>query len=282
MIEEKIVIRTEMIHDDMLIDINHVLRDKMGEKSRILPGIVIRYLEKIIRQKEINDLIISGEGKTGYEFCEHVLQSLDISLSVKGEHNLPDSYNNVFVSNHPLGGPDGLALGMLLGQKYDGRIKLLVNDLLMSVKVLAPLFVPVNKTGAQSRALPKLVDNTFSSDNNILMFPAGLCSRRVKGVVKDLPWSKTFVAKSVLFKRDVVPIRFDGRNSGFFYGLANVNKAIGLRFNLAMLFLADEMFKNRGKTFNVIIGEPLSWRYFDKSKSVSGWAEHIQNMVYSL
>ncbi|HZK04025.1 MAG TPA: 1-acyl-sn-glycerol-3-phosphate acyltransferase [Bacteroidaceae bacterium] len=271
-----------MNYDEILIDINQVLRDKMGDKNVRLPSVIIKLLKRIIHQKEINDLIISGKGKRGHEFCEHVLESLDIKLSVKGEDNFPDTYTNVFVSNHPLGGPDGLALAMLLGNRYEGRIKLLVNDLLMSIKVLAPLFVPVNKTGAQSRVLPDLVNNTFCSDNNILMFPAGLCSRRIKGVIKDLPWSKTFVTKSMQFKRDIIPIRFEGANSDFFYRLANINKAIGLKFNVAMLFLADEMFKKRGETFNVTIGKPLSWRFFDNSKSASDWAKYVQNIIYSL
>jgi putative hemolysin len=146
---------------------------------------------------------------------------------------------------------------------------------------LAPLCIPINKTGKASRNFPAMVEAGFQSDNHMLMFPAGLCSRRHDGVIRDIPWKKTFISKSVEYQRDVVPIHFGGQNSSFFYRLANFSDRF-LPFNLAMLYLVDEMYKNVGKTFRVAIGKPIPWQTFDKSKSPMEWAKYVQDIVYSL
>ena len=174
------------------------------------------------------------------------------------------------------------ALGYVLGTHYEGRIKYLVNDLLMFLPGLAPLCIPINKTGKQSRQFPAMVEAGFSSDKHILMFPAGLCSRRRHGVIRDLPWNKAFITKSVQHKRDVVPIYFSGRNSNKFYTIANVCKMLGLKFNLAMLYLVDELFKNQHKTFEVHIGRPIPWQTFDRSRTPAQWAAYVQDIVYQL
>jgi putative hemolysin len=127
-----------------------------------------------------------------------------------------------------------------------------------------------------------MVEEGFNSDNNIIMFPAGLCSRKINGVIRDLPWKKTFISKSVETHRDVVPIHFSGQNSNFFYNLANVCKALGIKFNIAMLFLVDEMYKNVHKSFDVHIGKPIPWETFDKSRTPAQWAQYVQDIVYQL
>ncbi len=196
--------------------------------------------------------------------------------------NLPQDGLYTFVSNHPLGGQDGVALGYVLGKHYEGKVKYLVNDLLMNLRGLAPLCIPINKTGKQAKDFPKMVEAGFQSDDQLIMFPAGLCSRRQNGVIRDLEWKKTFVVKSIQAKRDVIPVHFGGRNSDFFYNLANVCKALGIKFNIAMLYLADEMFKNRHKTFTVTFGKPIPWQTFDKSKTPAQWAEYVKDIVYKL
>ena len=114
------------------------------------------------------------------------------------------------------------------------------------------------------------------------MFPAGICSRKRNGVVHDLEWKKTFIVKSVQTQRDIVPIHFEGENSDFFYRLANINRMLGIKFNIAMLYLSDEMFKNKNKKFTVTIGKPIPWQTFDKSRTPMQWAQHVQDIVYSL
>ena len=259
-----------------LIDIDKVLRDKAGKKADRIPRFLVSYLKHIVHQDEINVFLKSVADKTGVDFLEACMEFLDIKLEVKGIENLPSDGLCTFVSNHPLGGQDGIALGYILGKHYNGRIKYLVNDLLMNLHGLAPLCIPINKTGSQSRDFPKMVEAGFRSDSHIIMFPAGICSRRQKGVIKDLAWKKTFISKSVETQRNVIPVHFEGRNSDFFYNLANLCKFLGIKFNIAMLYLADEMFKNRHKTFKVTIGKPIPWQTFDKSRSATEWADYVR------
>lgn len=270
-------------NDLFLIDVDRILREKAPKYYNKIPKFLIRYLKKTIHQDELNGFLMNeGKGKYGVDFLKAALDFLDTKIEVIGKENLPQDRLCTFVSNHPLGGQDGLALGMILGEVYEGKVKYLVNDLLMNLEGLAPLCIPINKTGNQSRDFPKMVKAGFESDNQLIMFPAGLCSRKVKGKIQDLEWKKTFIVKSVEAKRDIVPIYFEGRNSSFFYNLANACKRFGLKVNIAMLYLVDEMFKNRHKTFTVKIGKPIPWQTFDESRSASEWAALVRNEVYKL
>jgi len=266
------------------IDIDVILKNKMGKKARWIPGPLVSWLKRIVHQDEVNAYLWDSRDKVGTEWLEECVRYLDMTLDIVGRENLPskdDGRLYTFVSNHPLGGEDGVALGAIIGRHYDSRFRYLVNDLLMNLPGLAPLCIPINKTGKQGRDFPRMVEAGFQSDNHMLMFPAGICSRRHDGVIRDIPWKKTFVAKSVEYQRDVVPIHFSGQNSDFFYRLANFSDR-HLKFNLAMLFLVDEMYKNVHKTFRVAIGKPIPWQTFDKSKTPAEWAQWVQQRVYEL
>ncbi len=267
------------------IDIDKILADKMGSKAGRVPSFARNWLRKILHQDEVNRFLWESRDKVGVDWLEECVRYLDMTLQVEGAENLPskdDGRRYTFVSNHPLGGQDGVALGAVIGRHYDGHFKYLVNDLLMNLPGLAPLCIPINKTGSQSRNFPAMVNAGFSSDYHMLMFPAGLCSRKIKGEIHDLPWTKTFVSKSIQTQRDVVPIHFSGRNSDRFYRIANICKMLKLKVNVAMLFLVDEMYKNVHKTFRVAIGKPIPWQTFDKSKTPLQWAQEVQRKVYEL
>ena len=266
------------------IDIESILRGKMGSKARLVPRFLINWLKRTIHQDQVNAYLWESRGLTGTAWLESTVKYLQMTLHIKGAENLPDKDDGrfyTFVSNHPLGGIDGVALGSIIGKHYDDRFRYLVNDLLMNLPGLAPLCIPINKTGKQGRDFPKMVEAGFQSDNHMLMFPAGLCSRRHNGIIRDIPWKKTFITKSVEYQRDVVPIHFGGQNSSFFYRLANFSDRV-LPFNMAMLYLVDEMYKNVGKTFRVAIGKPIPWQTFDKSKTPMEWAKYVQDIVYNL
>lgn len=265
-----------------LIDVDKILREKAPKYYKFIPRFIVSYLKRIVHQDEINVFLKDSKDRIGVDFLEASLDFLDTKVAVKGLDNLPKEGLFTFASNHPLGGQDGVALGYVLGKHYDGKVKYLVNDLLMNLKGLAPLCIPINKTGKQHKDFPLMVEAGFRSDDQLIMFPAGLCSRRQKGVIRDLKWSKTFIVKSVQNRRDVVPVFFEGRNSDFFYNLANLCKRLGIKFNIAMLYLADEMFKNRHKTFTVTFGKPIPWQTFDKSKNPAQWAEYVKEQVYNL
>ena len=269
---------------EQTIDIDSILKGKMGAKAKFVPRFLVNRLKRIAHQDEVNAFLWDSRDKVGVEWLEACVEYLDMTLEIEGKENLPASDDKrlyTFVSNHPLGGEDGVALGAIIGRHYDGRFRYLVNDLLMNLPGLAPLCIPINKTGHQGRNFPAMVKAGFESNNHMLMFPAGLCSRRHNGVIRDIPWSKTFVSKSFEYQRDIVPIHFSGQNSNFFYRLANFSDKC-LPFNLAMLFLVDEMYKNVHKTFRVTIGKPIPWQTFDKQKTPMEWAQFVRDKVYSL
>lgn len=267
------------------IDVDKILQSKMGDKAKRVPRFLVSWLKRRLHQDEVNAFLEKEGDIQGVPWVKDVVEHLGMKLVIEGEENLPSSEDPkryTFVSNHPLGGLDGVALGAVLGSRYEGQIKYLVNDLLMNLPGLAPLCIPINKTGKQSRQFPLMVEAGFKSENHIIMFPAGLCSRKQKGVIRDLPWNKTFITKSVETQRDIVPIHFGGRNSEKFYRIANICKFFRLKFNVAMIYLVDEMFGNRDKTFVVKIGKPIPWQTFDKSRTPLQWAQYVQDEVYKL
>ena len=267
------------------INIDKILADKMGNKAKFVPRPLISWLKRIIHQDEVNKYLWESRHLSGTDWLEECVRYLDMTLELVGEENLPakdDGRLYTFVSNHPLGGEDGVALGAIIGRHYDGKFRYLVNDLLMNLPGLAPVCIPINKTGNQSRNFPAMVEAGFKSDNHMLMFPAGICSRKRGDDIRDISWKKTFITKSVEYQRDVVPIHFGGQNSPFFYKLAIFSDKYVKKVNLAMLFLVDEMYKNVHKTFRVAIGKPIPWQTFDKSRTATQWAQYVQDIVYKL
>mgnify|MGYP001012422401 FL=1 len=266
------------------IDIKRILKDKMGSKARFVPCFLVAWLKKIIHEDEVNRFLWENRNLKGTEWLTACVQYLDMTLDIVGAENLPDKNNGklyTFVSNHPLGGQDGVSLGSIIGRHYDGKFRYLVNDLLLNLPGLKPVSIGINKTGKQSRDFPRMVEAGFNSDNHLLMFPAGLNSRRINGEIHDLSWKKTFITKSVETHRDVVPIHFSGQNSKRFYRIAKFSDRY-LPFNLAMLFLVDEMYRNVGKTFRITIGKPIPWQTFNKTKTPMEWANFVEERVYAL
>ncbi len=265
------------------IDIDQILESKLGAKKKWVPRFAVRWLKHIVHEDEVNRYLWSSRHLVGTEWLEECVRYLDMHVTIEGEENLPskdDGKLYTFVSNHPLGGQDGVCLGAIIGRHYDGRFRYLVNDLLLNLPGLRPVSIGINKTGRQSRDFPRMVEAGFQSDNHMLMFPAGLNSRKHGDVIHDLPWKKTFVAKSVEYKRDVVPIYFSGRNSDRFYRVANLCKALHSKVNFAMLFLVDEMYKNVHKDFRIVIGKPIPWQTFDKSRTAAEWVLYVEDKVY--
>ena len=272
-------------HKEKIIDIDNILQSKMGAKARYVPGFLVRWLKHIVHEDQVNAFLWEHRNQEGTEWLEECVKYLDMTINIAGKENLPDKNDGklyTFVSNHPLGGEDGVALGAIIGRHYDGRFRYLVNDLLLNLPGLRPVSIGINKTGKQSRDFPMMVEAGFQSDNHMLMFPAGLNSRKINGKIHDLPWKKTFISKSVEYHRDVVPIYFSGRNSERFYRIANWQSKLHLKVNIAMLFLVDEMYRNVHKTFTIKIGKPIPWQTFDHSRKPAEWAQWVEDKVYEL
>ncbi len=270
-----------MSEKQILVDVKTRLIEK--SKNEKPSKLLVSFLRKIAHEKDLNYFLINNPDAYGLDFLTKALDYLKVKLTVKGAENISDDGRYLFVSNHPLGGLDGLALGHYLATRYDSKVKFLANDLLMSLVPLHCLFLPVNKHGGQGRKSMETLNETFKSDEQILIYPAGMCSRLQKGKIRDLEWKKTFVVKSVEYQRDVVPVYFKARNSWFFYILSKIRKALKIKLNIEMLFLVDEMFKQKNKVFKAYIGKPIPWQTFqDKSKTPKQWAAEIKKLVYTL
>jgi len=268
------------------IDIQEILLTKAPQTAKKTPSFLLKMLSRLIHQEEINQLLKENEGATGVDFMNRLVDFFHFRIEVAGEDNLPDTgVRCLFASNHPLGGADGICLASFLGNRYNQRIKYIVNDLLYFIQPLQSIFVPVNKHGGQGRGAATLLKDAFASDDQILTFPAGLCSRKIKGRIYDLEWKKMLVVKAVEYQRDIVPVYFEAKNSGFFYWIANLRQRLKIKFNIEMLFLPHELFrvKRMKKTvFTIRFGKPVPWQTFDSSKSSQQWTDWVKQTVYDL
>jgi 1-acyl-sn-glycerol-3-phosphate acyltransferase len=263
------------------VDIKKVFQEKNPKLARLIPGFIYRYLKRIIHEDFVNDFLEKHGTKQDLDFVEASIHDFGVTIEVQGEENLPEEGKYIFVSNHPLGGFDGLVIMKVLSRHYQS-FKFLVNDILMNMKNLRGLFIPINKHGKQGYDSAKAMDATFHSDAQVLTFPAGLVSRKIKGQIVDLPWHKNFIVKAVQYQRDVIPIHMSGRNTNFFYRLANLRKFLGIKANIEMLYLADETYKHRNKHLVVKFGKPIPWQTFDKAKKPAEWAKWVKQKVYEL
>lgn len=263
------------------IDVAKVLKTRAPHTW--VPKFIVNYLKKIVHEDEFNRFFVENPDLKNMDFIEGGLKLLGATTSISGKENLPPKGGRyIFASNHPLGGLDGMATGYLIGKEYDGKVRFFSNDLLTNLHPLKDMFIPVNKFGAQSKEHAEMMHELYSSDNHLVTYPAGMCSRKVKGEIIDLEWKKNFISKSVQYQRDVIPIYFEGKNSNFFYNLANLRKFFNIKFNIEMMYLADEMFKQKGKHFTIKIGKRIPWQTFDKSKSHAEWATWVKEIVYSM
>lgn len=264
------------------IYIEKLFKSKNPGLARLIPGFIYSFLKRIICQNQINDFISKYGNRKGLDFADGILEYLDVRFEVSGTQNLPTPNGRyIFVANHPLGGPDGIMLISFLGKIYPD-LKFPVNDLLLNLKNLNNIFLPVNKHGSMSREAVEALEAAYASNCQIIMFPAGMVSRKTNEVIKDLEWQKSFVSKAIKHQRNIIPIHIQGTNSNFFYNLANFRKKIGIKANLEMLFLPKETFKKQGQTFGLKIGKPIKWDSLDKSKTPQEWAENIKEKVYKL
>lgn len=267
----------------MKIDLDAVLRSRMGSRSRLVPRFAVSWLKRLIRQDELNDMLEAIGDRRGVEAADIILNRLNITLRSDGLDGLDGSGHYIFASNHPLGGLDGIALIALLGRRYNGQIRFMVNDLLMAVKPFEDIFLPVNKFGRQSRDYATAVDRAYDDPElQMLTFPAGLCSRRQPGgSIADPEWHRTLVTRAIRHRRHIVPVFFSGQNSSRFYRAAKWRKRLGIKFNLEQALLPSEVFRNRDATFEIIIGDPVDWNTLDRSRAADETLR-IRQLVYNL
>lgn len=272
---------TEKLKDVLQIDVENIIASKNPKLLKVIPRFLIRYLKRIIHQDEVNDFLLKHHGKYGLDFSQAIIDDFRINYEVEGLEELPKDNRYLFVSNHPLGGMDGIVFLTVVGRKFE-NIKFPVNDILTHLRYLNNIFLPINKHGGHSKEAFAAIEDAYKSDAQMLMFPAGLVSRKKRGVIKDLEWKKSFIKKAIQHKRDIIPVRITGENSNFFYNLSKWRTRLGIKANLEMLYLSDELFKQKDKTLNLKFGKPIPWTTFTKEKKHEEWAAEIKEIVYKL
>jgi putative hemolysin len=263
------------------IDVEKIIADKNPKALKWTPGFLIRYIKRVLHQKEINAFLNKHRDLKNAAFCQAVIKYFDIKIDVKYLDRIPKEGKIVLAMNHPLGGMDAMILVHAL-QGHRNDLKFIVNDILMNLENLSEMFVGVNKHGKNSQSTREQIDELFQSNEAVCIFPAGLVSRKSNGEIMDLNWKKTFITYSRAYDRTVIPIYIDGGLSNFFYNLSNLRKKIGIKANIEMLYLSNELFKQRGKNIRFVIGEPIDLKEMNPSKTDHDLAQEIKETVYEL
>ncbi|PLW94413.1 MAG: glycerol acyltransferase [Marinilabiliales bacterium] len=270
-----------LVITERTIDVKEIIRSRNKRLAKLLPGFIINYLRKILHEKEVNKTIYDNREKHGLEMVDAIIDMFDANITVEGIENIENESRFLLAANHPLGGLDGIALMQAVGRVHP-NIRFPVNDFLLYLPNLKELFIPISKSGKQSIQGVKEFEKTLASDVNVLYFPSGLASRKIKGEIMDLEWKKTFIQKAKSHHRNVIPTYVSGRNSNRFYRIAKIRKFFGIKANIEMLYLSDEMFRQKDKELKIIFGKPIPYTQFDKSKKDIEWAKYVKQIVYSL
>jgi putative hemolysin len=265
-----------------LIDVEKIILDKNPRLYKRLPRFIINYLKKILWEDEVNRIIADNQGVSGIQFCKNVIREFNIDVEIIGIENAPKTGGVAFASNHPLGGFDALAFVDQFSD-YRSDIKFIVNDILMNLQPMRDIVVGVNKHGSTASESLKNIDRAFSNNEAVVIFPSGFVSRKKKGVVKDLEWKKTFVTRARKHNVPIVPVHIKGELSPFFYRLSRIREALGIKVNIEMLFLVNELFKQKNTSIKIIFGEAIQPEILDTTirKDIE-WAAFIKEVAFNL
>ena len=266
--------------ENYLVDIEKILGPKLRKK---LPRFAINFLKRRLHQDQVNEAIMGANPYHGAGFFDEALKYLNITYRTRGEEKLDKDKKYIFVCNHPLGGPEALIIGSVFHRLYGEGFQVPVTPIMANLKPLAEFFTPVNNLSSkQSRDLGERIAKMFNSDQQVVVFPAGLCARKIKGKITEMPWKKMFVTQARRYERDVVPVHMSGHNSKWYFFLCKLSKFLHLKINIGMLYLVDELFKQRGNEFVITFGDPVPYTSFDKSKTDRQWAAEMQECVKTL
>lgn len=262
------------------IDIDKILKEKAPTLKKWLPRFLLNWLKRKLHVDEINQIMHEIKDYHGIDFNNQCIEKLGAKVVSRHSHFIPKEGGIILAANHPLGGLDGMAFVKAIGEVRPD-IHFVVNDVLKNLKNYGDVFIGINKIKSTSPTSLRTIESVLVTDEAVGFFPAGLVSRKQNGLIRDLEWKKSFVTQAIDHKRQIVPVFIEGENSKFFYRFANFRKKIGIKANLEMLFLPDEMFKQKGHTIKVHFGKAFDAAILDNRMSHKAWAAHIKQYIYS-
>lgn len=263
------------------INVEKILKTKAPDLYKKLPKFIVRYFTKVLHQDDVNSDLDKISDLVGVPKFHKHLAINNINIDYHGKENIPESGRFIFASNHPFGGPDGIMIVSAVGKVFP-KTKLMVNDLLMNLPDIEDVFIPINRFGRNKRDYADIFEKSMNSDYQIIIFPAGLVSRKIKGEIVDLEWKKSFISYAKRYERDIIPVFISGQNSDFFYNLANWRKKLGIKTNIEQLYLVDELYKHKNESVSMYFGKPISYKDLTNDKTDAEWAEEIKKITYSL
>jgi putative hemolysin len=266
------------------ISVERTFANKNPKMAKRIPRFIFSYLKKTIHEDELNRLLYTHRHKRNLDFLRAiVMDEWNIKIKTNNFDSVELDGRYIVSSNHPLGGLDGIALILALSEKRKD-IKFPVNDILMNIPTITDLFVPINKHKKKgSRENIDTINKAFESDAMMPYFPAGLVSRRRRFKhIKDLEWKKSFIIGARNYNRKILPVHIEGRNSRRFYNLANFRKFVGMKANIEMLYLVDEMMRQKNETITINFGNPIDPSVFDDRKTDMEWANLMREHCYML
>ncbi len=263
------------------IDVEEIIKTENSGILKKMPRFAVNIVKKIIHQDDLNRVMLKYPNEIGPDFLKAVLKEFEITLDIKGLENLPEHKKCFFAANHPFGVIDGLILTYIVSSKYGG-LKAIANEAFMYVPQLHPFIIKINVFDGSSKEYLMALEKTYNQDIAITHFPAGIVSRKIKGVVQDGAWQKSFIKKAISSQRDIVPIYFHGQNSKLFYRVSSIRNFLRIKTNVELILFPREMLRKRGETIKVTIGEPIPYTKFDKSHTHVEWAQKVRDLVYNL
>lgn len=240
-------------------------------------------LMKITRISEINDFYTEHEHLEGMEFLDAILRHYQIDFEVPEEDfkRLPKEGAYITISNHPLGGIDGvLLLKLLVSNRSD--FKIIANFLLNRIEPISPYILPVNpfenhKDVQSSIAGFKSAMAHLGEGHPLGIFPAGEVSTYKDGkLIVDKPWEESALKLIRKANVPVVPIYFHARNSKFFYRLSKISDV----FRTAKL--PSEIYSQRNRPIKVRIGQPISVAMQNEQSTLEEFTELLRKKTYLL
>ena len=240
-------------------------------------------LMKILKISTLNKVYDRNKHLKDVEFLNAILDEFQIKFEIPEEDlkRLPKDGAYITISNHPLGGIDGILLLKLMLER-EPNFKIIANFLLHRIDPMKPYIMPVNPFETHKDAKSSVVGiketlRHLSDGKPLGMFPAGEVSTYKDGkLVVDKPWEEGAIKLIKKAKVPVVPIYFHAKNSRLFYLLSKLDDT------LRTAKLPSELLTQKDRVIKVRIGKPISVNEQNEYEKIEDYSEFLRRKTYML